>query len=529
MKIILVLGMHRSGTSALAGSFSRLGFYPGKKLLAPNEYNARGYFEDAPLSHRLDFILKSFGRSWNDERLLPDGWLVSDSSASHVECLRKILLEEFDLNQPTVIKDPRICRLFPLLEFALQSIGVQLRCVVSVRSPFAVIESLERRDHIPSQRAALLYVAHLLEAEWHTRKHPRVFVQYEELLRDWRQNIGHVCETVGIDCVFPRKDDLAIDSEIDSFLSSDLNHFVPHGEAATGTAIDLAVEVHRLLTQPMDADVIGELDSVRERWHTYLASLEPWLSGSIESARLVEEWSISSDKPSGHALAAASANAWSEVFWATHGTEFSEQRKIGESWRYGERIEQRFVLPGISEPLTSLRWDITDRPAFCSIDRVWIEDAEGNTAWSWARDTVLFGVLSDDVHYLSVRDDGRLRLFASGVDPHGNVMIPSAVLLAMSQGWAFCTIWSARLPTQELAQLMREYSTYREAVASFEAALASVNAEIGAFRDQACEQATRLADLEKQRAQAVKQIACAEEQLSLLKELVMDDVMSDQL
>ena len=497
--------------------------------MAPNEYNARGYFEDAVLNQRLDWILNSLGRSWNDERLLPDGWLVSDASAGHVECLRKILVEEFDSSRPTVIKDPRICRLFPLLDLALQSIGVQSRCVISVRSPFAVVQSLKRRDKIPPQRAALLYVAYLLEAEWHTRRYQRVFIQYEELLRDWRRTIGNVCERFGIDLSFARQDDLAIDFGIDSFLASELNHFDRQGDSGTGTAIDLAVEVYRLLTQPIDAEVMGALDSVRARWHAYLASLEPWLSESIESARLAEELAVSPDRPSAHAVAAGSANARSEVFWATRGTEFSEQRKITDSWGYGKRIEQRFVLSLVSEPLTSLRWDITDRPAVCSIDRVWIEDSEGNVAWSWTKDTVLFGALSHDIHYLGVRDDGRLQLVVSGPDPHGSVMIPSPVLLNMQQGWTFCAAWSARLPTQELAQLMREYLSYRAAVVSGEAALATLNTEIRTSRDQAREQARRLADLESQREQAAKEIARAEEQLSLLKGVVMDDGRYDPL
>lgn len=45
-KCLIVLGMHRSGTSAIAGFLNKLGITLGSNLMMPTEYNEKGYFEN---------------------------------------------------------------------------------------------------------------------------------------------------------------------------------------------------------------------------------------------------------------------------------------------------------------------------------------------------------------------------------------------------------------------------------------------------------------------------------------------------
>src|SRR5208282_5648526 len=48
-RAILILGMHRSGTSAVAGVLSALGVAGPKTLIDPHDNNPRGFFESAVL------------------------------------------------------------------------------------------------------------------------------------------------------------------------------------------------------------------------------------------------------------------------------------------------------------------------------------------------------------------------------------------------------------------------------------------------------------------------------------------------
>ena len=72
-KNIVVLGMHRSGTSMFAEIISRLGFYTGEteELLEPQEDNPKGFWERRDVVQLNDLILEEAGGSWFNPPILP--------------------------------------------------------------------------------------------------------------------------------------------------------------------------------------------------------------------------------------------------------------------------------------------------------------------------------------------------------------------------------------------------------------------------------------------------------------------------
>jgi len=70
---IIVLGMHRSGTSAVAGTLTKLGGRSPKNLMPATKGNARGYFESVPLMQFHEQLLQSAGSAWNDWRAFNPG------------------------------------------------------------------------------------------------------------------------------------------------------------------------------------------------------------------------------------------------------------------------------------------------------------------------------------------------------------------------------------------------------------------------------------------------------------------------
>src|ERR1700722_9316263 len=71
---LIVLGMHRSGTSALTGVLHHLGVALGERLMPTSPDNPRGYWEHndiVDVDHRL---MATFGRTWDDIRSLPAGF-----------------------------------------------------------------------------------------------------------------------------------------------------------------------------------------------------------------------------------------------------------------------------------------------------------------------------------------------------------------------------------------------------------------------------------------------------------------------
>jgi len=62
---VVVLGMHRSGTSAVAGCLERLGICMGRRLAPGDEWNPGGYFEDRDLVELNDRLLSAQGIRWD--------------------------------------------------------------------------------------------------------------------------------------------------------------------------------------------------------------------------------------------------------------------------------------------------------------------------------------------------------------------------------------------------------------------------------------------------------------------------------
>ena len=65
-KALLILGMHRSGTSSVAGSMAVLGAKAPATPLGPAGDNPRGFFESRVIAALNDRVLAAVGSRWDD-------------------------------------------------------------------------------------------------------------------------------------------------------------------------------------------------------------------------------------------------------------------------------------------------------------------------------------------------------------------------------------------------------------------------------------------------------------------------------
>ena len=65
-KAIVVLGMHRSGTSALSRLLTFHGFSQPNDLMPPKKDNPKGFWESVGCQILNDTILASLGGAWDD-------------------------------------------------------------------------------------------------------------------------------------------------------------------------------------------------------------------------------------------------------------------------------------------------------------------------------------------------------------------------------------------------------------------------------------------------------------------------------
>ena len=218
---ILVLGMHRSGTSATAGWLKTLGVNLGPYLMAEDPTQPKGYFEHAEIVGIHDELMAVFGSSWDDPRPLPEGWEYDRRVRFFRAQLMEIIRRDFMTAPLWGAKDPRLCRLLPVWLGMLDELGVPVRAICVLRHPAEVAESLALRNGFSADKSGLLWLRYVLEAERHSRSMPRITIRYGDLLRDSRAESQRIAQAFGI--VWPKPHDEAADDATD-FLERGLRH-----------------------------------------------------------------------------------------------------------------------------------------------------------------------------------------------------------------------------------------------------------------------------------------------------------------
>jgi GT2 family glycosyltransferase len=173
---LVVLGMHRSGTSGVAGLLARMGVHAGPAqdlLVGPD--NPKGHYESARLHMACVRRLEAAGGDWK----APPAAAI----AAAVDAFRREagdVIADLDAQRPWLLKEPRLCllarELLPLLTRPL--------FVHVVRDPRAVAASLVARDGLAPEAALALWERYTRAAFEASRGWPRVLVDYDALLAD---------------------------------------------------------------------------------------------------------------------------------------------------------------------------------------------------------------------------------------------------------------------------------------------------------------------------------------------------------
>lgn len=279
--VVLVLGMHRSGTSALAGVFSMLGFNAGDDLLpAVADDNPKGYFEHAQVVRVHDQLLSAFGMHWQDGRALPEGWMRQPATDKAKLELREIVVSLLAGGRAAVIKDPRACRFVPLWRELFAEMGVQAHFAFIARHPIEVTASLQRRGQLSDYKIGLLSMAYQMEAEQATRGANRLFLTYEDLIVDWRKQLARCHAAFGMEAL-PADAKAAV--AVDGFLDAQLrNHQATDEYSLDPDAISLYRCVQEAARSGDAASLPAAFDEIRPRFEAarrgYAAAMDTLLS-----------------------------------------------------------------------------------------------------------------------------------------------------------------------------------------------------------------------------------------------------------
>lgn len=287
--------------------------------MPPQPYNPLGFWESMALANFHDRLLRVGGSRW-------DAWTPFNSDAPGVVDGRfrgewlQLLEEEFGRAPLFVVKDPRICRLLPFWRRNLAESDIALAPILAIRNPVEVAQSLAVRNGFGMEHGLLLWLRHVLDAEYETRATKRSVVSYQHLLANWKCEVDKIAEET--DVRWPERPS-NVEREISAFLRPDLRHHVIETEA-TNVAAPLVEWVQQatsaleelsrngsLAPQPLgtldhvrreferasrvfgpaydeevraDTRRTGELEAARTQLYTYISARETELTRMAEHA-----------------------------------------------------------------------------------------------------------------------------------------------------------------------------------------------------------------------------------------------------
>lgn len=181
--LIFVLGMHRSGTSALCAALSASGVSFGDHLLqAMAGVNEEGFWEDAGVVALNEQLLARTGSAWYVRATSLGEWDSAEYSDLR-ESAKGLLARGFGDKPLQAVKDPRFCLTLPFWLACCDELGIATRVSVIGRAPLEVARSLEKRDGFPLGYGLRLYrfyrgcIARNVPAD-------SIYVRFDELLQD---------------------------------------------------------------------------------------------------------------------------------------------------------------------------------------------------------------------------------------------------------------------------------------------------------------------------------------------------------
>ena len=176
---VFILGMHRSGTSALARVLNLMGLYFGGEQVSTgrNPENRKGFWERRDVRTLNDTILFNADCDWDYVSAFNVDSLPEERIDDYRAAMADIVMD-MDAHRPWFLKEPRFCLLFPVWRAVLE----MPFCIHIHRNPLEVAHSLKARNGVPIRVGLALWELYNRLALKASDGLPRHIVSYADLL-----------------------------------------------------------------------------------------------------------------------------------------------------------------------------------------------------------------------------------------------------------------------------------------------------------------------------------------------------------
>lgn len=220
-RIIVVLGMHRSGTSALTKGLEALGICLGDRLIGADKNNKKGYFEDKDIVAINNELLTALKTDWQSIKNISQDELLSLVKKPIFAEAEQLLTEKLSNTSVLGVKDPRMPRLLPFWKALFVKLDIVPSYIIAYRNPASVVESLLKRDKLIPVKSYYLWLQHMIPSVLDTEDASRLVIDYDRLLADPKQQLNRIEQAFNLKTIVNRA---AIDTYANEFLDPSLRH-----------------------------------------------------------------------------------------------------------------------------------------------------------------------------------------------------------------------------------------------------------------------------------------------------------------
>lgn len=204
-RVVVVLGMHNSGTSLLARAIALMGVELGRHVLTRENFEQApryDYWEHAHITEIQDALLKRLDRYWNEGQAdwpIPEqAWRQPDVLAMKQELAAIVRRELGETPGLWGFKDPRTVRLMPLWRDILAALRVDPLYLVSLRAPATVAASFASKGRVPYPLAERLWTRHYFESLQYSRGAARFVTDYDAWFADPDHQFDRLADVLGL-------------------------------------------------------------------------------------------------------------------------------------------------------------------------------------------------------------------------------------------------------------------------------------------------------------------------------------------
>lgn len=267
--VYAVIGMARSGTSAIARSLQALGISLSENLEKPNAlWNPKGFFEDVDIVFKVNrAVLFAIDYTWMSVNLVDQLCKNNEKLTGIKKMAIDLLAKKMQHTEHWAFKDPRTAKILPFWQDIFQTLELKDNYVIVLRNPLSCAASYQRVSGVDIEVGLMLWLMHLMPAIEGTAGKKRIMVSYDAMLKNPYEELKRLK-------AFFKLDELANPKEIEkyaqSFLDKQLHHFdYTDADLKTNPACQIApicTKMYELFLRLANDEISFESEAFETAW-----------------------------------------------------------------------------------------------------------------------------------------------------------------------------------------------------------------------------------------------------------------------